>query len=184
MATNLLRWIIAVPAGLAAWYAATFSIGMAFSVIHGEELVDSLWAAPDMNGMPIIGTYIIFVTRMVAAASLVGMILPIVPGYQKQVAIVVVSFVSAFVSANTAVLDNNVANNTGLSFIVSRVLNRCCFINKISPYRKRGNHTLIMNLYLISTHFLLYQCRFLSDCLYYFCLIMLLCQLIFHYSLQ
>jgi hypothetical protein len=95
MATNLLRWIIAVPAGLAAWYAATFSIGMAFSVIHGEELVDSLWAAPDMNGMPIISTYIIFVTRMVAAASLVGMMLRIVPGYHKQVAIVVVSLVSA-----------------------------------------------------------------------------------------
>jgi hypothetical protein len=95
MATNILRWIIAVPAGLAAWYAATFSIGMAFIVIHGKELVDALWAAPDMNGMPIIGTYIIFVTRMVAAASLVGMILRIVPGYHKQVAIVVVSLVSA-----------------------------------------------------------------------------------------
>jgi hypothetical protein len=95
MPTKLLRWIIAVPAGLAAWYAATFSIGMAFSVIHGEELVDSLWAAPDMNGMPIIGTYIIFITRMVAAASLVGMILSIIPGYHKQVAIVVVSLVSA-----------------------------------------------------------------------------------------
>jgi hypothetical protein len=95
MPTKLLRWIIAVPAGLAAWWAATFSIGMAFSVIHGEELVDSLWAAPDMNGMPIIGTYIIFVTRMVAAASLVGMMLRIVPGYHKQVAIVAVSLVSA-----------------------------------------------------------------------------------------
>jgi hypothetical protein len=95
MAINLLRWIIAVPAGLAAWYAATFSIGMAFSAIHGEELVDSLWAAPDMNGIPIIGTYIIFVTRMVAAASLVGMILRLVPGYHKQVANVVVSLVSA-----------------------------------------------------------------------------------------
>ena len=94
MVTNVLRWIIAVPAGLAAWYAATFSLGMAFSVIHGEELVDSLWAAPDMNGMPIIGTYIIFITRMVAASSLVGTILPIVPGYHKQVAIVVVSLVS------------------------------------------------------------------------------------------
>jgi len=95
MATNLLRWIIAVPAGLAAWYAATFSIGMAFSSIHGEELVDSLWAAPDMNGIPIIGTYIIFITRMVAAASLVGIILRIVPGYHKQVAIVAVSLVSS-----------------------------------------------------------------------------------------
>jgi hypothetical protein len=95
MATNLLRWIIAVPAGLMIWFAANYSLGMAFSALHGEELVDSLWAAPDMNGMPIIGTYIIFVTRMVAAASLVGMMLRIVPGYHKQVAIVAVSLVSA-----------------------------------------------------------------------------------------
>ena len=95
MATNILRWIIVVPVGLAAWYAATFSIGMAFIVIHGKELVDALWGAPDMNGIPIIGTYIIFVTRMVAAASLVGMMLRIVPGYHRQVAIVVVSLVSA-----------------------------------------------------------------------------------------
>jgi hypothetical protein len=95
MPIKLLRWIIAVPAGLTAWYAATFSLGMAFSAIHGEELVDSLWAAPDMNGIPIIGTYIIFLTRMVAAASLVGIILRLVPDYHKQVAIVVVSLVSA-----------------------------------------------------------------------------------------
>lgn len=95
MATNVLRWIIAVPAGLTAWYAATFSLGMAFSGLHGEELVDSLWAAPDMNGIPIIGTYIIFATRAVAAASLVGIILHIVPDYHKQVANIVVSLVSA-----------------------------------------------------------------------------------------
>jgi hypothetical protein len=95
MVTNLLRWIIAVPAGLAAWYAATFTIGMAFGIIHGDELVGSLWAAPDMNGMPIIGTYIIGVTRMVAAASLVGVILRVVPGYHKQVVIVVAFLVSA-----------------------------------------------------------------------------------------
>jgi hypothetical protein len=95
MPIKLLRWIIAVPAGLTAWYAATFSLGMAFSALHGEELVDSLWAAPDMNGIPIIGTYIIFVTRMVAAASLVGIILRLVPGYHTQVANAVVALVSA-----------------------------------------------------------------------------------------
>ena len=95
MPIKLLRWIIAVPAGLTAWYAATFSLGMAFSALHGEELVDSLWAAPDMNGIPIIGTYIIFATRMVAAASLVGIILRLVPGYHTQVANAVVALVSA-----------------------------------------------------------------------------------------
>jgi len=48
-----------------------------------------------MDGMPIIGTYIMFVTRTIAAASLVGVTIYIVPRYHKQVAIVVASLVSA-----------------------------------------------------------------------------------------
>jgi len=95
MVTNIIRWIIAVPAGLMLWFAANYSIGMAFGFLHGFETVDSFWEAPDMNGMPISGTYIILVTRIVAAASLVGMIIYVVPRYHKQVAIVVASLVSA-----------------------------------------------------------------------------------------
>ncbi len=49
-----------------------------------------------MDGVPpVIGTYIIFVTRTIAAASLVGIIVYIVPRYHKQVAIVAASIVSA-----------------------------------------------------------------------------------------
>ena len=77
------------------WFAANYSIGMAFGIIHGFERVDSFWEAPDMDGMPIIGTYIMFVTRTIAGASLVGMMIYIVPRYHKQVAIVVASLVSA-----------------------------------------------------------------------------------------
>ena len=95
MPTKLLRWIIAVPAGLVAWFGANYSIGVTFGFAHGFEVIDEFWEAPDMDGMPIIGTYIMFVTRTIAAASLVGMMLRIVPGYHKQVAIVVVSLVSA-----------------------------------------------------------------------------------------
>jgi glucan phosphoethanolaminetransferase (alkaline phosphatase superfamily) len=95
LAICMLRWIIAVPAGLMLWFAANFSIGRAFGIIHGFELVDSFLEAPDMDGMPIIGTYIMFVTRTIAAASLVGVIIYIVPRYHKQVAIVVASLVSA-----------------------------------------------------------------------------------------
>jgi hypothetical protein len=95
LAINILRWIIAVPAGLMLWFSANFSIGKAFGIIHGFELVDSFWEAPDMDGMPIIGTYIMFVTRTIAAASLVGVTIYIVPRYHKQVAIVVASLVSA-----------------------------------------------------------------------------------------
>jgi len=77
------------------WFAANHSIGMAFGIIHGFERVDAFWEAPDMDGVPIIGTYVIFVTRTIAAASLVGAIIYIVPRYHKQVAIVAASLVSA-----------------------------------------------------------------------------------------
>ena len=95
MITNLLRWVVAVPAGLAAWAVATFSIGIVFGTVHGFELVDSFWAASDMNGMPIRGTYILFVTRCVAAAYLAGVMVFVVPHYHKQVAIVVAILVSS-----------------------------------------------------------------------------------------
>ena len=94
-AINILRWAIAVPAGILLWFAANISIGSAFGIIHGFDRVDAFWEAPDMDGVPIIGTYIIFVTRTIAAASLVGMIIYLVPRHHKQVAIVAASLVSA-----------------------------------------------------------------------------------------
>ena len=94
LAVNILRWAIAVPAGIMLWFGANYSIGTAFGIIHGIDRVDDFWEALDMDGVPIIGTYIIFVTRTIAAASLVGMIIYIVPRYHKQVAIVAASLVS------------------------------------------------------------------------------------------
>ena len=47
-----------------------------------------------MDGVPVIGTYIIFVTRAIAAASLVGMVIFMVPRHHKQVGIIVASLVS------------------------------------------------------------------------------------------
>jgi len=95
LAINILRWAIAVPAGVILWFAANHSIGMAFGIIHGVERVEAFWEAPDMDGVPIIGTYIIFVTRTIAAASLVSAIIYIVPRYHKQVAIIAAALVSA-----------------------------------------------------------------------------------------
>jgi fructose-specific phosphotransferase system IIC component len=95
MATNIIRWIIAVPAGFLAWFGANYSIGMTFGFAHGFEVVDEFWEAPDMNGMPISGTYIILITRIVSAAALVGVMVYLVPRYHKRVAIVVASLVSA-----------------------------------------------------------------------------------------
>ena len=95
MVTNIIRWIIAVPAGIVAWFGANYSIGTTFGFAHGFEVVDEFWDAPDMNGMPISGTYIILVTRIVAAAALVGVMVYVVPHYHKRVAIVAASLVSA-----------------------------------------------------------------------------------------
>jgi glucan phosphoethanolaminetransferase (alkaline phosphatase superfamily) len=95
MATNIIRWIIAVPAGLLAWFGVNYSIGVTFGFAHGFEVIDEFWEAPDMNGMPISGTYIILITRIVAAAALVVVIVYLVPRYHKRVAIVVASLVSA-----------------------------------------------------------------------------------------
>src|ERR1700704_4636535 len=95
MATIIIRWIIAVPAGLLAWFGANYSIGRTFGFAHGFEVVDEFWEAPDMNGMPISGTYIILITRIVAAAALVCVIAYLVPRYHKRVAIIVASLVSA-----------------------------------------------------------------------------------------
>jgi hypothetical protein len=94
-AMNILRWAIAVPAGVMLWFAANHSIGTAFGILHGIDRVDAFWEAPDMDGVPIIGTYIIFVTRTIAAASLVSVIIYLVPRYHKQVAIIAASLVSA-----------------------------------------------------------------------------------------
>ena len=92
-AINILRWVIAVPAGIMLWYAANHSIGAAFGIIHGLDRVEEFWEAPDMAGVPIIGTYIIFVTRTIAAASFVSAIIYLVPSYRKQVAIIAASVV-------------------------------------------------------------------------------------------
>ena len=92
-AINIFRWAIAVPAGIMLWYAANHSIGTAFGIIHGFDRVDEFWESPDMDGVPIIGTYIIFITRTISAASFVSAIIYLVPSYRKQVAIIAASVV-------------------------------------------------------------------------------------------
>jgi hypothetical protein len=95
IAITYLRWIIAIPAGLLAWFAANHSIGMTFGFFHGYDTLDSFWEAPDMDGMLMHGTYIIAITRIVAAASLVVVVIYMVPRYHKHVAVVATSLVAA-----------------------------------------------------------------------------------------
>ena len=96
---NIVRWAIAIPAGLAAWFGANYSIGVTFGFLHGFDAVEEFWDSSDMNGMPYSGTYILLVTRIVAAAALVGMTVYLVPRYHKQVAIIMAALVSAAAAA-------------------------------------------------------------------------------------
>ena len=91
IAITYLRWAIAFPAGLLAWFGANQTIEMAFGLLHGYDELDSFWEAPDMDGILIKGTYIIVITRIIAAASLVAVIIYMVPGYHKQVMTIVTS---------------------------------------------------------------------------------------------
>ena len=115
-AINILRWAIAVPAGIILWYAANHSIGAAFGIIHGLDRVEEFWEAPDMAGVPIIGTYIIFITRTISAASFVGAVIYLVPSYRKQVAIIAASVVCLATAGLLGFLLFEAANSdTGLS---------------------------------------------------------------------
>ncbi len=113
---NVLRWAIAVPAGIILWFAANHAIGTAFGIIHGFDRVEEFWEAPDMDGVLLIGTYIIFVTRTIAAASFVGAIIYLVPSYRKQVAIIAASVVSiAAVGLLSFILFQAATSEPGLS---------------------------------------------------------------------
>ena len=115
-AIHILRWALAVPAGIMLWYAANHSIGTAFGIIHGFDRIDEFWDSPDMDGVPIIGTYIIFITRTISAASFVGAIIYLVPSYRKQVAIIAASVVCVAAAALLGFLLFEAANSdTGLS---------------------------------------------------------------------
>ena len=96
---NIVRWAIAIPASFAAWFGANYSIGVAFGFLHGFDAVEEFWDSSDMNGMPYSGTYIILVTRIVAAAALVGTTVYLVPRYHKRVAVIMATLVSAAAAA-------------------------------------------------------------------------------------
>ena len=81
---NPLRWFIALPIGIAASFAVHMLSVFGFSWGHGFEEVAALWNSSDMAGMPISGTYIIFVTRLAAAAALVVGTVWVIPSHNKK----------------------------------------------------------------------------------------------------
>ena len=91
---NILRWLIALPIGIAASFAIHMLSVFAFSWGHGFEEVASLWDSSDMAGMPISGTYIIFVTRLAAAAALVVGTVWVIPSHNKKAATILAIIIS------------------------------------------------------------------------------------------
>lgn len=81
------RWLLAFPAGAVAAVAAHFLVTFAFGLGHGFDTVASFWAAPDMNGMSISGTYIVVVTRALTSAVFVGVTCWLVPAFHRYVGV-------------------------------------------------------------------------------------------------
>ncbi len=91
---SLLRWVIALPVGIAASFAVHMVSVFGFSLGHGFEEVATFWNSTDMAGMPISGTYIMFVTRLATAAALVGVTVWVIPNYKKKAATTLAMVVS------------------------------------------------------------------------------------------
>lgn len=111
---RIVRWIIAIPVGIVAAVGMHFLMTLGFSLGHGFETAASFWEASDMNGMPISGTYILFVTRATTAAAFVGVTAYIVPAFHKYVGIVFATVVALGSLVLLAYLAR-VAYNAGLS---------------------------------------------------------------------
>lgn len=80
------RWVIAIPSGIVAATAMFFFLAFTFSIAHGFDEVSALFAAIDMNEMPVAGTYIILVTRAASAAVLIIATAYVVPASHTRVA--------------------------------------------------------------------------------------------------
>lgn len=93
---RIVRWIIAIPAGIAASFLFHMFSVYGFSLGHGFDEVSALLNSMDMNGMPLRGTYILLITRLVSSAALVGCAVLIVPKYKKIFGIVLATIVTIF----------------------------------------------------------------------------------------
>ena len=91
---SLLRWIIALPLGVAAALATHIFLGFIFSLAHGFNEVELFWQSSDMAGMPISGTYMMFATRVTTSAVLIWAAVWVVPKFKQQTSIALAVIVS------------------------------------------------------------------------------------------
>ena len=82
-----LRWIFALPAGVIAAFLAHLLCVLAFGIGHGFDTIFDFYEATDMAGMPISGTYVLFVSRAVPAGVFLYTTIFVLPKYKKQIAV-------------------------------------------------------------------------------------------------
>ena len=83
-----LRWVFALPTGIIAAFLAHLLCVLAFGIGHGFDTIFDFYEATDMAGMPISGTYILFVSRAVPAGAFLYTTIFVLPKYKKQIAVV------------------------------------------------------------------------------------------------
>lgn len=83
---NFLRWILCLPLGLLCAFLVHMLVMIALGSIHGFENIESFWAANDMAGMPISGTYSIIFIFTSAYISLIVFVVKFAPSHKQAVA--------------------------------------------------------------------------------------------------
>lgn len=104
MTANILRWILALPAGLLAAFLIHLLNIVSFGIAHGFDTVFDVLEATDMNGMPITGTYIVFVARASSSGVFMYATISFVPNYKKQVALILTAVVITLLIISAVIL--------------------------------------------------------------------------------
>ena len=90
MTVIILRWIFALPIGYLASILVHLLCVFIFGIFEdiGVEGAFSLIESRDMDGKPILGTFIVFSARFSSTAAFMATTVFLVPKYKKQIAVV------------------------------------------------------------------------------------------------
>lgn len=88
------RWILALPAGVLVAFLMQMFTDVTFGLVHGFETVYGFYDSPGMAGMPVRGTFILFITRIATAAILLYTTIVLVPNHKRQVGFILVAVLS------------------------------------------------------------------------------------------
>ena len=81
---NLIRWIFAIPLGALAAFLVHVVVTFLSGLAHGFDMVLAFWDSTDMEGMPIVGTYIMFTTRSLSVGAHFHVATRVAPNHKKK----------------------------------------------------------------------------------------------------